>query len=226
MTVRRASRVLVFSGGDPVESAHIVDLPRDAYVVAADSGAIHATRLGFAVDRLVGDLDSTPAELVTALEAAGTVVERHPTTKDQTDLALAIDVALALEPAAITIVGGHGGRLDHLLANVLLLASDAYAGVAIDARMGAATVTVVRGRRQLTGGVDDLVSLLAVNGRAEGVSTEGLLFPLRAATLRPGSSWGVSNQLAAPTATVEVARGVVLAVQPGERGALTDAGSP
>jgi thiamine pyrophosphokinase len=213
-------RVLVFAGGDPVTAERTAALPVEAYVIAADSGASHARAAGRAVDLLVGDLDSIDPALALELEARGTRVERFPAAKDRTDLALALDAALALEPSGVTVVGGHGGRLDHLVANALLLASDDYAGVALDAWMGEATVTVVRGRRELRGAVGDLVSLLPIGGPAGGVSTEGLMFPLSGATLRPGTTWGVSNQLVATAAAVTVTTGVVLAVQPGQRGAL------
>jgi thiamine pyrophosphokinase len=213
-------RVLVFAGGDPTPAEVAAGLPADAFVIAADSGAAHARASGRAVDLLVGDLDSIDPSLTDALEAGGTRVDRHPAAKDQTDLALALDAALALEPSAITVVGGHGGRLDHLVANALLLAADDYAGVAVDARMGPATLTVVRGRRELRGPVGDLVSLLPAGGPATGVTTEGLMFPLTGATLRPGTTWGVSNQLVAPVGAVSVVTGVVLAVQPGCLGDL------
>jgi thiamine pyrophosphokinase len=213
-------RAVIFAGGDPTSSHAVGDLRADAFIIAADSGAAHAVRLGWPVDLLVGDLDSVPPELVVELEERGTKVERHPAAKDRTDLALALDAALALEALTVTVVGGHGGRLDHLLANVLLLASDDYAGMIIDARMGAATVSVIRGRRPLRGEPDELVSLLATSGPARGVTTDGLLFPLRDAVLRPGSSRGVSNQFVATAASVEVAEGVLVAVQPGARGVI------
>jgi thiamine pyrophosphokinase len=179
-----------------------------------------ARTAGRAVDVLVGDLDSIDPSLALALESQGTRVDRHPAAKDRTDLALALDAALALEPSAITVVGGHGGRLDHLVANALLLAADDYAGIAVDARMGPATVTVVRGRREIRGPVGDLVSLLPIGGPATGVTTEGLMFPLHGATLRPGTTWGVSNQLVEASGAVTVSTGVVLVVQPGALGDL------
>jgi thiamine pyrophosphokinase len=213
-------RVLVFAGGDPTPAEVAADLPAEAFVIAADSGAAHARTAGRAVDVLVGDLDSIDPSLALALESQGTRVDRHPAAKDRTDLALALDAALALEPSAITVVGGHGGRLDHLVANALLLAADDYAGIAVDARMGPATVTVVRGRREIRGPVGDLVSLLPIGGPATGVTTEGLMFPLHGATLRPGTTWGVSNQLVEASGAVTVSTGVVLVVQPGALGDL------
>lgn len=213
-------RAVVFAGGDPVSAQSVGDLAADAFIIAADSGAVHAVRLGWPVDLLVGDLDSIPADLVTELEGRGTTVERHPPAKDRTDLALALDAAMTRGALAVTVVGGHGGRLDHLLANVLLLASQDYAALSIDARMGAAVVTVVRGERRLRGEPSDLVSLLAIGGAARGVSTQGLLFPLQQAVLRPGSSWGVSNQFVGTDAALSVTGGVVVVVQPGAQGVI------
>ena len=64
-------------------------------------------------------------------------------------------------------------------------------------------------------GVLALCTLLAVNGPATGVTTEGLEYPLRDETLEPGSSRGVSNVFASETAHVTVEDGVLLAILPG-----------
>ncbi len=213
-------RVLVFAGGERCTAAEVADLPRHALVIAADSGAAHAVALGWPVHLLVGDLDSIPGELVGGLEASGTEIQRHPEAKDRTDLALALDAAVVRGASAVTVVGGHGGRLDHLLANVALLASPSYASMQLDARLGPARLTVVRGRRDVHGSPGDLVSLLALGGPARGVSTEGLLFPLHEAVLGFGDSVGVSNEMIAAVAQVSVRDGVVVVVQPGEQGVL------
>jgi thiamine pyrophosphokinase len=143
-------------------------------------------------------------------------VERHPAAKDATDLELALDGAVALGARRILVVGDGGGRLDHLLGALLLLGHERYAGIEVDALLGRAEAHVVRGVRRLEGEPGELVSLLALHGPAEGVATEGLRYPLRGETIDPGSSRGISNVFARPTATVAVERGVLLAVRPGE----------
>ena len=205
----------MFAGGDASPPGVVADLPADALVVAADSGAVHAVREGRAIDILVGDFDSIPAELLAELEEGGVDVRRHPVDKDRTDLALALDAAVGAGATDLTVVGGHGGRFDHLLANALLLAAEEYAPYRMEARCGPARLTVLRGRRALHGHPGELVSLLPVGGPAGGVTTEGLDYPLHDAELRPGVTWGVSNRFSGPSATVTVARGVLLAVQPG-----------
>ena len=206
---------LVFAGGEPNPPEAVADLPDDALVVAADSGAVHARRCGRSVDILVGDFDSIPPGVLAQLEEAGTEVQRHPVDKDRTDLALALDAAMAAGATELIVVGGHGGRLDHLLANALLLAAEEYAACRVEARFGRARVTVLRGRCELRGEPGELVTLLPVGGPAAGVSTEGLHYPLQEAELSPGVTWGVSNRFTHSPAFVSVGRGVLLAVQPG-----------
>lgn len=196
--------VVVLAGGP---AAVPVELPEGAYVIAADGGAELAPAR---VDLAVGDFDSiSPATLESLVN-----VERHPEAKDATDLELALEAALRAKPRRVLVVGSAGGRLDHLLGSLLLLASERYAGVQLDAQLGEAAVHVIRGVRTLLGEPGELVSLFALHGPARGVTAHGFRWPLEHATLEPGSSLGTSNELAAAEATVSVEEGVVVAVRP------------
>lgn len=209
---------VVVAGGDPVPAHVAADLPEHARVIAADSGLHAALALGLAVDLVVGDLDSVDPRALALAREAGAEVRQHPAAKDQTDLALALEAAVDAGATRVVVVGGHGGRLDHLLANALLLAAPATASVDVVARMGDATVHVVRTVAELHGRPGELVSLLPVHGPARGVRTTGLLYPLDGEDLPVGSTRGVSNELARPEARVELDDGVLLAVQPGALG--------
>jgi thiamine pyrophosphokinase len=184
-------------------------------VVAADSGLAGARALGLAVDVVVGDMDSVDPALVAAAEAAGTVVERHPAAKDATDLDLALDAALARGAERLVVVTGTGDRFDHALALSLSLAADRLAAVAVEAWIGPAHLWVVRDRLAFGGPPGMLMSLVPAHGPARGVTTAGLLYPLRGEDLEPGTTRGVSNELVAPEATVELREGVLLVVTPG-----------
>jgi thiamine pyrophosphokinase len=208
--------VVVLSGGP--DRPTVDALPSGATVIAADGGAELARHLGLEVDLVVGDLDSVSA--TTLAEVAQ--VEGHAMEKDATDLELALTAALRLEPERILLLGGAGGRLDQLFGSLLILAAEAYAEVRLDAQIGSAAVHVVRGERTVRGEPGDLISLFAVHGPAIGVVTHGLVYPLRAETLEPGSSRGISNVFAVPEVRIGLERGVVLAVRPS--GSATGAG--
>jgi len=207
--------VAIVAGGPAPAREAALAVPDGAVVIAADGGLGHAWRLGLDVSLVVGDLDSVSADDIARAEAAGIPIERHPREKDATDLELALDAALERGPARMLLVAGDGGRLDHLLSALLLLGSEKYAGVETDAWIGEARIQVIRTSRELVGDPGELLSLLAVHGPAEGVHTEGLVYPLAGESLEPGSSRGVSNIFAARRARVSVERGVLLAVRPG-----------
>jgi thiamine pyrophosphokinase len=208
--------VVIFAGGGRPVARRVRGIAAAAsFVIAADSGADHAFALGQRVDLAVGDFDSISADGLATLERTGVRLERHPTEKDATDLELALDAAAGLQPRRIVVVGGTGGRLDHVLGELSLLAADAYRDVELDALLGRATVHVVRDQRRLAGRVGELISLLALHGPARGVVTEGLAYALHGETLVPGSTRGMSNEFAAPQALVTLESGVLLAVRPG-----------
>lgn len=207
--------VVVVAGGAPPPREAVLGLPNGVPVIAADGGLENARTLGLAATTAIGDFDSVSADVLAAAAADGVHLVRHPAAKDATDLELALDAALELDPARIQVLAGDAGRLDHLLAALLLLASSRYEGVPIDASFGPARVHVIRGELAFAGALGEIVSLVALNGPAEGVTTEGLAYPLTRETLEPGSSRGVSNVFTSNTARVRVEHGVLLAICPG-----------
>lgn len=208
-------RVVIVASGDvaPDDARHVAaaDL-----LIAADGGAGALERLGHRPDILVGDLDSAEPALVERVAEAGTQVERHPADKDASDTELAVEAALGAGAAEITILGALGGsRLDHELANVLLLADVSIVGLPVRLVHGPTTVRVVGNGRVLDieGAVGDLVTLLPVAGAASGVTTAGLRWELHDATLALGRSRGLSNEVTRSPASVSVADGVLLVVE-------------
>ncbi len=203
---------IVVTGGAAVPASVRDDLPDSAWVVAADSGLEHARRIGLPVDVVVGDLDSVPERI---LEGFSGPVEHHPADKDHTDLQLALElVARHGHIDRLIVVGGGGGRLDHLLGNVAVLAAPAYAHLRVEWLTGAERVHVVWDHVELHGHAGDVVSLMAIGGPALGVTTEGLQWPLRGARLDPSTSLGMSNVMQGAIATVNVGEGRLLTIQP------------
>lgn len=207
-------RVVIVASGEP-DPADTRWLDEADLVVAADGGAEWLDRADRRPDLLVGDLDSAPPALVARLERDGTTVERHPTDKDSSDSELAVAAARERRASEIVVLGAVGGRrLDHELANVLLLADPALAGVPARIARGATTVRLVRGGETLAidGGPGTTVSLLPIGGDAAGVTTHGLRWPLRGDGLRMGGARGLSNVVVGD-ATVTLEAGALLVVE-------------
>jgi thiamine pyrophosphokinase len=183
-------------------------------IIGADGGAARALAWGLAPHLVIGDMDSLPDGARAALEAGGCRFVEHPRAKDETDLELALAYAAQQGAREIVILGALGGRLDHLLANVLLLALPQLAGIRVCLGDGVGEALLVRGGESATleGRPGDLVSLLPLGGDAQGVTTSGLAWALRGDTLRFGLSRGVSNEMIGSRAQVEVGDGFLLVV--------------
>jgi thiamine pyrophosphokinase len=206
--------VIVFAGGDPIPRSAVIDLPADAYVIAADSGFDRAREAGFEIDLLVGDLDSISWEGRQEAEAYGARIERHPVEKDATDMELALEAARRQGARNVIVIGGHGGRQDHYLANALLLPSPIFADLDIEWRAGRARLYAVHDALELTGQVGDSITLLAVGGPVQGVVTSGLRWNLHAEDLQAGSTRGVSNEFQTRQVSISVEAGTLFVVVP------------
>ena len=68
-------------------------------------------------------------------------------------------------------------------------------------------------RQGLPGRIGDLVSLLPLGDRVDGVTTEGLRYPLRDEPLVAGPARGQSNVRMSPHAAVTIRRGRLLIVE-------------
>lgn len=198
---------------DHGEHAVVDGLPSPHRVVCADSGVSLAMALGLDIDLVVGDLDSVPADDLRRAVDDGAEVHRHPPEKDHTDLELALQVA-AEDADLIIVVGGAAGRLDHALANVAALASDALAAVEVRARLGPNDVHVVRGEAELELPVGATVTLLPSGGPARGITTSGLRYALEDGALSAWSARGVSNVVEQSPVHLQVRDGCVLVVHP------------
>ncbi|MEZ5383090.1 MAG: thiamine diphosphokinase [Microthrixaceae bacterium] len=216
--------VIVVAGGSGPSS--LPPLPPDVGLcVAADSGLELAVTLGLHVDVVLGDLDSVEGATLEAARRRGVEVRRFPAAKDQTDLELALDAAARAGAQRIVVLGGGGGRLDHLLGAMASLAGVAREGIDVVGHLGDATLWLVGGGRRLVVDLDAgrTASLIALGGPAEGVSTGGLEWPLEVARLSPDEARGVSNRVSSRVAAepgrrpvvVEVRSGVVALIVPG-----------
>lgn len=207
--------VLVVLNGDIDPAFLEQQLETADRVVAADGGAGAVTAAGGVCDVIVGDGDSLGETGFAQARAANPDVEirRFPTAKDATDAELAMRTALEAKPDRVIVVGAFGGaRLDHELANVMLLANPRWRDrdvVLADEHRDARLVT---DRAEIRGRAGDIVTMLAVDGPALDLQSQGLAYELDGLSLEVGTSLGVSNELTGSTATVEVGSGMVLLV--------------
>lgn len=205
---------LLFCGGQidlDFTEEYLADRSFDT-VVCADSGLDAAYALKLPVDYIMGDFDSVTGEVllryqkrqVQGSEAVQFV--RYPAAKDATDTEMVIEWLVARKPAGITLLGATGGRLDHLLANLHVLAHPLAANIPawiIDRsnRVRLADRPVTLRREDLFG---KYISLVPLTEKVYPVTLEGFVYPLSEHILTMGSSLGVSNEMAQDVDAVKI----------------------
>jgi thiamine pyrophosphokinase len=181
-------------------------------IIAADGGVRHLETLGRSPDLIIGDLDSADSELIATLNRSGARVISFPSDKDETDLELALFYAQRNFDSPILVFGATGGRIDHYLANLLLLAHPNLLELDISYIARGYRIWSVHDRTSIVGEPGDLISLIPINGKANITATSGLRWPLNNEILDFGPTRGVSNELAGERAELELDSGTIICI--------------
>lgn len=205
--------VLILADGEWRGAARLQDLAMSAgRILAADGAWAKAIADGIPVDTVIGDLDSLTSKQREALLDADVEVHAYAPEKDLTDLELAVDIALAGGPRRLIVFGAFGGRIDHTLANVLMLEKAVARGVDVELIVGEETAWLIRDGFTLPiGRPGDRVSLIPLSDEAV-VRTEGLAYPLDDETLARASAHGVSNVIETLPVRIALRSGTLLVV--------------
>ena len=182
----------------------LLPIKKGDFVIAADGGLQHTKKLNIRPDAILGDFDSlgyTP-------EGANV----FPVEKDDTDAMLAVRKGLQLGYREFLLYGSlDGPRLDHTVANfqtLQYLADHGASGYLVGKEY---LVTVVKdGSLFFPAGAEGTVSVFCMGADAEGVTLEGLYYPLEKGTLSAGFPLGVSNHFTGQQAKISVTKGSLL----------------
>jgi thiamine pyrophosphokinase len=175
--------------------------------VCADGAADNARARGFEPEIIIGDLDSVTRETLDASPGARVLQDEDT---ERTDTEKAIRFILARGGfSEILLLGASADRLDHVVGHLSLLLrySDQVRIVLEDDRCRA---WIGAGDVALDHPVGTVVSFFAVGGPAEGVTTQGLRYPLADRRLELGVQDSISNVIATRPASVRVAKGRLL----------------
>jgi thiamine pyrophosphokinase len=217
------SKAIIVADGDVHASTDLEpdllggDADGPPLVIAADGGALRAEAIGLRPDLVVGDIDSLAPATVERLRGAGIEIEVHRRAKDESDTELALRAAVTRGAQQLVLLGALGGlRPEHTLANVLLLCLPELAGREVRIVEGASSLRVIGGAGAATieihGRPGDLVSLLPLSEPVEGVTTNGLAYPLHDEPLHQGPSRGLSNEMTTDACTIATRTGRLVVI--------------
>jgi len=185
---------------------HVIerDLVNSSLLVAADGGAYKALQSGFSPDVIIGDLDSyTPS----GDEKAEIFRDQSQETND---LEKALNYARQSSATEVVVFGATGNRLDHTLKNlsVLLQFNRQFHTILFKDRYS--EIRVIRSPFSEEFPLHTSISLFPLSGTVEGITTNGLKYPLVNGTLENGVQDGSSNETIKKTVEIEFKKGDLL----------------
>lgn len=210
--------ILVVTGGSIQDDFAVEYIRKKKFdqMIAADSGMEFFYRMGMVPQHIVGDFDSAKPEILSYFRKQDGIefLEFRP-EKDETDTELALTLALTLGAEKICVLGATGTRLDHVLGNIHLLCKPLEKGVScvlVDAnnRIRLIADKFLMKKEEQFG---KYVSFLPLTTQAEGVTLRGFKYPLSGYTMTSDNSLGVSNEILADTAEVEIESGILIMIE-------------
>lgn len=197
-------RAVIIGNGDIKNYDYIKSkISDDDFIICADGGYNHARKMGVKPNVLLGDFDSA-----TEYEEFSDRIE-YPTDKDFTDGELAVMYALDNGYEDIMMLAMTGDRLDHSIADILLL-QKCKKGVLIDDNN---EIYLLKDSLKLKGRAGQTLSIIPINGNACGLVTSGLEYPLNDEILHFGEARGISNVMLADECEIKIKSGMALVIK-------------
>lgn len=211
---------VIVSGGNIQEDfalSFLKEVPWDK-LIAADRGLEFLWGRGIMPTHIVGDFDSNDPTVLERYRGCPEIqIRTFNPVKDATDTQIAVELALELGSAKITILGGMGSRLDHTLGNVQTLALALEAGVECElldeknrVRLIQTPLTIKREEQY-----GDYISLLPLTSVVKGVNLIGFKYPLTNHTFTSAGSagFGVSNEILGEEGRIELSEGIFILIE-------------
>lgn len=211
-------KFLIVSGGSLNKEfvTKVVGQGRYDRILAADSGMNALYAAAVTPDIIIGDFDSADKKILAFFQQNKEIdfCTLNP-EKDDTDTEFAIRESVRRGADSITIIGGTGTRLDHVLGNISLLGIGLEEGVRMELldahnRICMIDHSVTLKKKEQYG---NYLSLIPYNGNVTGVTLKGLKYPLHDYTMGGFNSLGISNEIVDDEASIELTSGQLLVIE-------------
>lgn len=182
-----------------------IEKKSDDILIAADAGLKHLEKAGVKPDYIIGDFDSL------GKNPEGDNVTVLKPEKDITDMQAAVDKGIESGFESFVLYGATGGRFDHTLANIQLIASLASRGFEaciIDGKT--VTRAICNSRIDFSDEYSGYISVFAHSDICTGVTINGLKYELENAEFKNIFALGVSNEFIGKESFISVENGILI----------------
>ncbi len=211
-------KFLIVSGGSLNKEfvTKVVGQGKYDRILAADSGMNALYAAAVTPDIIIGDFDSADEKILRFFQQNKAIdfCTLNP-EKDDTDTEFAIRESIRRGADSITIIGGTGTRLDHVLGNISLLGIGLEEQVSMELldehnRIRMIQDTLILEKETQYG---KYVSLIPYGGDVQGITLRGFKYPLSDYTMGGFNSLGISNEIVDNRAEIHFRSGILLVIE-------------
>ncbi|WP_236915756.1 thiamine diphosphokinase [Clostridium sp. Cult2] len=182
------------------------------FILCADGGTNYCIKASLMPNVVIGDLDSISKDTLNQIYEHHIPIKKFPVKKDKTDAELSIDYLISEGFKDITIVGAIGSRIDHTLANVLLLTKLNQRGINGRIVDNNNTIYLVDRELVLNKEEDSFLSIIPITNSGVVVTLKGFEYELESTVIGFGSTFGVSNKIIKEKGHILIHEGQCLAI--------------
>lgn len=180
------------------------------YVICADGGLEKAESLNLIPNIIIGDLDSVNKTVLKKYLDMNIQLIKYPAEKNYTDMELAIEYAVEKQFNDIVLIGASGSRLDHTMANIMLIERYYKIGINIKIIDNNNFIQIVTSNMAINNKKDYYVSIVPITDIIVGITLEGFKYPLNDVNVKRGSTLCISNQITSDIGNIILQSGTAL----------------
>ena len=178
------------------------------FIICADGGLNYIDNLHIIPNLIVGDFDSVDKSLL--LKYQNVQTRKFLPEKDFTDTELAIEEAINYGYKDIVIFGATGTRLDHTMANIMLIERYIKSDINIKIVDDNNYIQILNKNITLNKKEGYYLSIVPITDYIEGLTLKGLKFPLNNVKVNRGSTLCISNEVIDIRAEIQITNGIGL----------------
>lgn len=187
---------------------------KSAFSVAVDSGANIFYKNNILPNLLVGDLDSIDEKSLNYLKSNKIKIDKYPCEKDLTDLEIGLNSLINNGCDEIYALGTIGSRIDHSLANIMILKKMYDLNYKCYMINDKNRVQYIESKKEIIIKKEyENISIVPLSENGINVSLEGFYYKITDYEMELGSTTGISNYLLNDKGSIKLNRGRALIIE-------------
>lgn len=200
-------KAIIIASGNSIKKEIFNEIYSESdFIICADGGLNYLDSLSAKPNLIVGDFDSVDINLLEKYKNVTT--KKYPTEKNYTDTEIAIEEAIACGYSEITIFGATGTRLDHTIANILLIERYLKSNVSIRIVDNNNYISILNKDITVDKKEGYFLSIIPISEYIDGITLKGVKYPLLDVRVDKGSTLCISNEITADKAEILINKGI------------------